>query len=331
MAIDEKFSRSALATVRAGEIDHDHVPEPERRIFNRQREQALIHISIARQAFPSLPPVHFGFVDRPDVNAWVWMEEKEVFIGITGGAVLAIADWCSVLCQDNDVLEHLSHVHASRGVVSLVLYDLTMNFLLWHELTHVLNGHLHHLYAESAIQFIEEVGFSERSSAACLKRQTIEMDADSGAACKAIVRLHAQFGDAVTCDHMLPLLLAHGTLFRMFGELRNDKCDLTEGAIATAAYPPAPIRLANVFCTAQEMTRKRFGEDFAKDFWRVAALAVNLIEKNIAKIAEKQTSVQGMFKSLSPEANQYICRLLNHWKEHLRPALLPHAFDVLPD
>jgi hypothetical protein len=125
------------------------------------------------------PPFHFDYVDSSVPNALAFRYEGYSFIGITSALTDMLWDVCVRLSKSEDLVTHLGRLPvADRNNLHVVLFRTLLKFVVAHEFTHHVHGHLSRRASDSLFSNEILVG-SETGS---LEHQTLESDADGYAA-----------------------------------------------------------------------------------------------------------------------------------------------------
>ena len=126
------------------------------------------------------PPFHFDYIDSNIPNAVAFRYEGYSFIGITMALIYRLWDTCDRLSRSDAVGTSLG-IHLTpeeyEGIL-VVLFRMQLNFVVLHEFTHHVHGHVSPL--RSVPEFCDEIlAGSETGS---LEQQAREVDADGYAA-----------------------------------------------------------------------------------------------------------------------------------------------------
>ncbi len=173
----------------------------------------------------SPPNIHFDFIDSPEFNAIAAKtNDGFYFIGINAGAVVILYDLffrmlsnplvlgevgdtsletknsptirnyyldanLLVTCGDIDYNAYQMAIPNDkiRQAYARHLVDVSVDFLVAHELTHIINGHLDFIKTRFGTNIYEERNIKAISEDDILTIQTLEMDADCLAVCKGLV------------------------------------------------------------------------------------------------------------------------------------------------
>jgi hypothetical protein len=223
---------------------------------------------------------------------------------------------------------------------ALVLFDFAFDFLLGHELMHISHGHVDYLDDKYHQPFIAELGWHSPGPDVLLERQTLEMDADSGAATAvgmATIRLNAanlaspDFRWGPHCrtpgDALFTWTFAVCSLFRLFGDVRIVGRDLLSDA-----YPPPGIRQGAVLAAAiTHIVKRKWDADLINSAGPITRRAVAEVERAFADLTGAPVPDEGLKESLGPLGRDHAMRLYGNWQTKLRGELLPHAYGYLPD
>lgn len=184
-----------------------------RKRLNAAASYARWLIRTAAAAAPQMPPIHFDWIENDDVNACAFLRRGKYFIGVNAGSVVYLHSLFSRTLSNPRVLPKVGDVskeeearvppvaiqlgrgnlHAS-GFVPVIPKDserqfhyeylnhLSMGFLVSHEITHLIHGHVAYREDRLGHRGISEKGWKKGEPEPALTRQTLEMDADMGAA-----------------------------------------------------------------------------------------------------------------------------------------------------
>ena len=181
--------------------------------LNAAASYARSLIRNAAAAAPKMPPIHFYWIENDNINACAFLHQGKYFIGVNAGAVLYLHSLFSRMLSNPRVLPKVGDVskeeearvpplaiqlgrgnlHAS-GFVPIIpkdpdrqfyyefLYHLSMGFIVSHEITHLIHGHIAYMEVRCGHCGISERGWKKGEPEPALTSQTLEMDADMGAA-----------------------------------------------------------------------------------------------------------------------------------------------------
>jgi hypothetical protein len=353
-----------------GRLDRVAIGPSVTRLFDYQRERAQSFLSSVRSALPALPPIHFDFVNSFTLNARVGRFKGEYCIGINSGVVLLFGFLFGHFLSNREVLPDIgdpneeasnppllpflvfdaakmieagilpvSPVNNVRFGYSQFLLEMAFDFLVSHEVCHIVNGHVDYLSKREGVVSLAEVEPQCIDPSVPITRQTMEMDADTAGACDGIGTILRKTGNINLVSppwrqfYVNPSTASFAwcfavhSLFRLFGDERFLGADLGK-----ALYPPVRLRQFWAACTAEEYVTQKSGRPQLQDiFRREYAKALVEVEKAFSLATGEEIAVSGFQEALSKEAGGHLAQLLAHWKNILRPALLPLAYGRLPD
>jgi len=133
------------------------------------------------------PPFHFDYVDSDISNALAFRYEDYSFIGVTMALIHILWDTCVQLSRSEAVamLLGVTLTPEKYDPVHVVLFQTQLKFVVSHEYTHHVHGHVFPRGADSIFSN-EILGDGESGS---MKRQALEADADGYAAYHVLAHL----------------------------------------------------------------------------------------------------------------------------------------------
>lgn len=142
------------------------------------------------------PPFHFDYIDSKIPNALAFRYENFSFIGITMELVDVLWETCVRLSRSEAVAAVLGIQvsHERYEAVHVVLFRIQLSFVITHEYTHHVHGHL------SDLTFFDEIRSGNKTGN--LEQQMMEVDADGYAAYHVLAHLMESEGRS----HALGLL-----------------------------------------------------------------------------------------------------------------------------
>jgi hypothetical protein len=186
--------------------NYPHVPAAP--VYAHTRELAVELIESVLEHFPAASPIHFDFIEEPNVNAYAFKEDDNYFIGINAGAVLMlhlvidhifasnqtfpsigdvqterdrlpVVNWSNVNAADlfYEGIRPIGAFSDARVMLGKVIADQALMFLVGHEIAHITRGHVDFLSDEMGVDYVSEKPKQE-STDDRLVRQAIEADAD---------------------------------------------------------------------------------------------------------------------------------------------------------
>jgi len=193
-----------------GRLDSAVLPAGTATYLARLRAGAEELIGAVRSNHPRLPPIYFDFIAANEVNACAFAHKGWHFIGVTAGAVLGMRLLFGRMLSDRRILPEIGdprndveHPRLGQPVLPALLEASLKNgttpprdpvrldyceflsvaafaVLLFHELTHIRNGHVD--YRARRAPFLAELGNAPVGPDEAITLQAMENDADTGAA-----------------------------------------------------------------------------------------------------------------------------------------------------
>lgn len=332
----------------------------------------------AAAALPELPPIHFDLIDNLQFNAVAFPSEGRYFIGIHRGAVSSLAVLFDRMLADPEVLPFIGDPREETADLPLLpdigldfeksfatvpafpgpqnparqatarrLWELALDFLTVHEITHIANGHVDYLRNYQGISAIEEAdksAWASSSSEYKLTRQTMEMDADAmavhislssewGRVTGKYPRPGPEWDDIYSRPGMVSLQWswAVSTLFRLMGDAR-----LVGGDVTQEIYPRPRLRTVMAQQAAGQAPRPEelqehstlVGEDFYNIPPAIKAASLD-VESIFARLTGRPASSEGLDDAWGEVGRSQIRRLQEHWQTKLRDELLEFAYQLL--
>jgi hypothetical protein len=237
-------------------------------------------------------PFHFDYIESDLSNALAFRDDSYAFIGVTIPLVTQMLETSAVLSQSARVRQvlGLGDTSAIKDGLSAVLFQSLLSFIVTHEFTHHVHGHI--IRKPDTSKFFSE--FDSADGNGTLQRQADEADADGYAAYHVL----ANFIDSPLRENIASALELRGkptevidqTAFLSFvvvacAHLSSRKLiDLEREDILNLSHPPQAARLdylmrhALLWCEANRpllvgwMTQERFRqvmEVIAEELWGI--------------------------------------------------------------
>lgn len=231
--------------------------------------------------------------------------------------------------KDGGPLLPVAPRNLTRKLYARLLATTAIEFLVAHEVGHLVNGHVG-LLNQLGGNDLAEFGWEAPVGLTNLDQQTMEMDADCFAASQGIFRtldrfrrpetLNEEWRKAFTTfeDAVRTWVSSVFLLFRLFGPGAG------LASRATARHPPPRVRQLYVVVTAGEFLKSFAETEMADCFTATNALVVKDCEIAFGRIGGEPPRYDGLPEATSPPALAYLDELLVNWKQ-LRPRLLPLA------
>lgn len=205
------FAEYMQAKVYCDRLDPATLPPGTAVYIARLRAAAEGWIATIRSTHRKLPPIHFDFIASDDVNAYAFPHKGKRFIGITVGAALGMRMLFERMLSDRRILPEIGDPRNDAEHPALVqpllpalwqdnlkngptpprdpirldycdfLSEMAFTALVFHELTHIRNGHVDYMNA-SGSPFLMELSKQPSDRDKAIMMQAMEYDADTGAA-----------------------------------------------------------------------------------------------------------------------------------------------------
>ncbi len=349
-----------------GRLENRHLQVSGVKLTDAYRMRAERLIASARHDHPRLPPIHFDYVNSSFLNAYAFKWEGHYFIGLTWGAFVILrllfmrmlADPNAMLSigdphqEINDLLpldRIISNIGSTMKLPSagqLVIgapqdperlqfavscFEVTFSFLIRHEITHILHGHLAHPIVAATESLLPELGWKPRTESAFSTRLVLEYDADRYASIglgKAFMsNASAPQNTGLNQRHnMSEIFVGVGSLFRLFGDRSVVGLDL-----GTLPYPPVRYRQyisMTGFCDYLKIAGDMALFDLSR---QVFAESFTAIEHAFPNFTKGESPIDGLREVVSTKGTDYIQRLYEEWQNRVRDELLPYTYaEFLP-
>lgn len=317
-----------------------------------------------------MPSVHFDFVDNKDINACAFRHRGRYFIGMNSGSVVYLHTLFSRLLSNPRVLPAVGditredearvapvpirhgRVHESSQFAPIIPNDparqfhyeylnvVALGFLMSHEITHILHGHVAYCEERLGYRGISESRWHTGEPSAAMTRQTLEMDADIGASV-------AQAGTALTLatspegrpsgelarfyrtpqEAMYHFAFGICPFFRMFGD---DPVPVADAEVGT--YPPWRVRQMIAIASAAYFISRRWNHELALSCQQAMREAILEVEPAYCRTTGEPMATQGLTEAFDGTGWRYVeGTLIAHWRERLYDELLPFSFIELPE
>lgn len=364
MTVFEKAISSFAREFKTGDLKPGTIPWT----LVEHKRQAEEHIAFLRKTYPRLPPIHFGFTDLGQINACVFRFNGEYVIAVNVGTAAVLSFFFCRVLADRELLSAIGDPDRERNdlpnlsvlmpnaelmieeIVRLVtprdqeridfshgLLHRALRFLLAHELTHILNGHVDYLNASGSTKLFELN--SSKQNSETLDRQVMEVDADVGATSEGMYTLLARLAPIPERDPKVSnseflnpseafffWFFAVQALFRFFGD---DRFSLDE--LRFRSYPPFRMRQLIVASNgAGFVEQKSRRPDLGNACRESSRSALTEVEKAFARLLKSGWKIDGLNDAVQhlPEHSKQLRR---HWRESLRARLLKFSYVNLSE
>jgi hypothetical protein len=339
--------------------------------LNGAASAAQFQIERAAAAAPKMPPIHFDWIENDDINARAFPHRGKYFIGLNVGSLIYLHSLFSRMLSNPNLLPKVGDVskedqtrvppvpiqpgpgklHGS-GLVPVIpkdpdrqyhyeyLNNQAMGFLVAHEITHLIHGHIAYEEDRLGHRGISERGWKKGEPQPALTSQTLEMDADMGAAVAQTGMVMQLATDPALRptnelarffrtpeEAMSHFAFGICPFFRMFGD---DSVPAADVDIET--YPPWRVRQMIAIATATYFISRRWNHELAVSCQEVMKEAMIQVEYAYCRVTGEKMATKGLTKAWDGTGWRHVQdRLIAHWRDELYEGLLPFSFVELPE
>jgi hypothetical protein len=350
-------------TYLGGRFDLDRADrEKVKIVYGNIRDRAQDLINAARRDVPSLPEIHFDFILNGAINAVAFKSNERYFIGFNTGTIFLLRCVIGRMLSDSRAFKHVGNPEVERGDLKPLedyvpdaemmykkstlltpkdpirrayadfLQDQAIMFLVGHELTHIIHGHVDYLRAQRGQKQTAELGgLKNRDQQERLERQCIELDADRRSIVSRIDSLRFTFDDANApnppwrgkVQHPVEMVfdwaISIDILIRLFGDLSFSRTEAVD-----SAYPPLLLRDAMFFSAAASTIGEIWGAETQP--YAIQALKRARVETEMAfSVAARGIGLSVLDPEFVREGPLHLEVLNRHWMT-LRELLEPYEF-----
>jgi len=216
-----------------------------------------------------------------------------------------------------------------RQKVAAACFHLACNFVIIHEVVHILHGHVDYLFGSKAAPFMLEASCPQPAqfvSEAVLDYQAIELWADSIAFC-VVLNGFLDHTPMTGFDARLKLAIwtfAMYSLFRLWG------LDFNPDDIASADHPPSILRLHTAI-TGSWLNVTGLNPEIGKDYLAVVTAALSEAENGFVRTGIRPIQRQELAKIKYPTVRAHREMLIDHFDNVLLNKLKKHSYIELKD
>jgi hypothetical protein len=360
---DADIFHQALSTM-GGRLDMSRLNPRAAALYDQQRSRVQRYIASARALLPKLPPIYFDFIDCPEVNACAFPFAGKYFIGITGGAAVALRFVFARMLADRRVFPQIGHVNQevenlplvaglgpdaqrlrdnatwwsspccpARNLYASYLADTAFDFLLCHEMHHITNGHVDYDNAQRGLPFLAELQWHPVDVEVSLDDLTMEMNADWSAVCDGIGSIRMKIEDP--SKTAAPYRSYYRDAVQALFDWSFAICTLKRlfGAKPFAGgdqtkedHPPFRVRQMMALTTAASFIIEKWDASLDESAAVRMLQAMTDVEQAFSIVTGEPCAVQGLTDAWGNLGKDYANRLIEHWKTKLRSKLVPFAY-----
>ena len=348
-----------------GRFQRERAPEKVREFYEETEERAKNLISSARTVLPITPEIHVDFILNGKINALAFKSHDRYFIGIYTGTLFMLRSVIGRMLSDARLFHYAGDAKSERddlgslsGYVpdadvmykkeslytprdpgrrayAAFLHDQAILFLVGHELTHVLHGHIDYLRAKRGEKVTAELEWlGNRDEEERIERQCIEVDANRRSIISRIDSLRVTINNASAGsapwrpNHEDPGLMIFdwaislNILFRLFGDLRFSQVEP-----AISAYPPLALRRALCEASAYEAVGILWDSALMKLTQRALFLAKMETELSFAKMLGEKFDANQARQPMPQIERDHIDQIVKYWNEAVSDRLKQFSYE----
>ncbi|MBN8695732.1 MAG: hypothetical protein J0L87_04310 [Bacteroidetes bacterium] len=319
------------------------------------------------------PVIYFDFIYNTKLNAVATITKEKVYlIGVNSGTIIILNDLFlrmmsyptlvkqvgdpSVETQQNPTLEKY-YFDATKLVSSKDsdfnyyeiaqpidkvrqeyadhLIEIAIDFLVAHELTHIINGHVDYKFHLFGISFFDEQNVEVKDHDEILTIQTLEMDADAMATSKGLGNAYRRFtgGQSVSeerkifysnfTDVIFNWVLSVSTLIRIMVESSNYKDSDTN----SKTHPHPGVRYGMLLTTVDEYMKKYCPKEYESFPQATYGQLTTAVEDTYVCITGNKINAKEYLQAIK-KGKEYVPAVLEKWGK-IRNDLMQLAYVKL--
>jgi hypothetical protein len=321
-------------------------------------------IASARSFCPSLPPIHFDFVQNQNINAMAFKAEGKYFIAFNTGTrymlelvffrMLSDArlfDFVPGAIEEDAELPPLEYsVNAeemyragvrparpksdARWAYACSLLRSAFLFLIAHEIAHITFGHVDWV-ARSGNAILSEVGWNLTNKEDLLERQAMEADADMRSVYSAVASIKLQ-SDAPMSENpgwissrttVNDLLFDWSVAMNAMFRIFGD-IQVEEPMFDTVSHPPFPLRRMMAIWSAGLCVAHLWNlTDVKNVIKKVLMRGAFYTELAFMNIMNQEEGARGLSQAFSRPGLDYWRRIVDYSVHTLAKKLKPFAYE----
>lgn len=314
-----------------------------------------------------LPEPYVDIIDNNEANAFVTKRGDKYFLGITYGAILAFSDVFCRMMENKNVLTEVgdpekemnvnkiyslrltsmgqlavTEMHSEnsepidnvRILLGFQLVKMAFEFLVWHELAHIIYGHVDYVHSILGSFELKEIEREEsKNQLDPLVCQTLEIHADRFATQQSIAILEMLISnpDALT-PALRPYFNSWSSVIKMwvfstyaFFRFFSDH-NYADG-IRNTFHPPPSLRSNLVQAVVEAAIQGADNGPSAKEISMIRKEAMLAVEWAFHEISQKGLDFSNLAFSIQDDVFAHGAFLMNNLK-NIKPLLQP--FTLMP-
>jgi hypothetical protein len=365
MELHEAFDIACQKRGLGKRLDIENYPNvPAAPIYAHTRELAVELIDSVLEHLPAASPIHFDFIEEPNVNAYAFKDGGKYFIGINAGAVLMLHLVIDYIFASNQTFPSIGNVQAERDTLPAVnwsnvnaanlfyegvrpigaisnarvmlgkmIADQALMFLVGHEIAHITRGHVDFLSSVMGIDYVSEKQMPQLEDDR-LVRQAIEADADRRSVYARCYSMHlaaTQNANTTPIWSETPLTEQEFQYYSLFAtnvifRLFGDR-QFSLDDLDEQWYPPLAIRRRMAMDYAENLMQSNWPPN-SDDQIREAVLgSVKACEVSFTAIGA-EAAKGGFAQAFTLESAEHI-RKIGRTYQHIVPRLQSFAVESL--
>lgn len=315
------------------------------------------------KAVPGLPKIVGGIIDSSKFNACACFHDGAFFIALNSGVPLVLHTvLCRILAErqllieigehglESDqhpplpsTIEELSHEASLdqfivpcdpfRRDYAIYICELIFEFLVCHELAHIINGHVGYIKEEKGLDFVSDIFWQPGTPRGNLELQAMELDADSTATRQLVhsmctrasntTKIHTRVRTRYSQpeQYVFDLAFSISVCFRLF---EDERIVLAEQANST--HPPRRWRQMQILNMMGNYFCQYLGDSSTSRIETCLTKAIELAEDAIEKVTNTSQQVLGLHDAWHGDGWPYTRIVQEHWNQVVLPKVRQYAF-----
>jgi len=280
--MDNESEIEKIIQKKGGRLDYSGLDENLKRGFELVKFRAEGAIEVFATQLVGINNIFFDIIDDYSFNAFATGINNTYFIGINRGTIATLSLIFDRMLADNEIFSYIGNTELEkkelpllenistnfeyivnmvppfsppqcpvRRAVSKRMTELALDFILAHEITHIINGHVAFGAYKLDMAMDEMATFKEEETRKMMINKTLEMDADALATTILLTsELNICLGKAPLPGNewldiyknpgivLMQFSFVISTIFKIFGDQR-----LNNSTFETDAYPKPRLRL----------------------------------------------------------------------------------------
>lgn len=349
-----------------GRVAYERGEADARSAYENVAAAANYLIASARSLHPALPEIHFDFFFNGSINALAFRANDRYFIGLSSGAFYMLRFVIGRMLSDSRLFTFVGDPKAERSDLRPVsdyaadaqalhaiyqmgamltpndpvrrkyaqmIEHLAISFLIGHELTHIVHGHVDYLEAQVRHGAVSEFVCEQDAEPDQLERQCLEYDADSRAVYALVQSLDAYFKEPTPelnpwrpeADHPFAMfveaIVALNIVFQLFGDVVFDAGDLSR-----SVHPPVPLRRVACEMLVCATARAIWGRGVARVAEKWIVPLTREMERSFSVLLGREVDEEGLRTAFGDAGRLHVRKIQDYWQSTICERLEPYAY-----